>query len=112
PVQRLRQEFPRIKLMVDANSAYTLADFPRLKQLDGFYLMMIEQPLGWDDLYSHVELQKQLETPLCLDECVHTEEQARAAVELGARKIINVTLGRVGGFTLARRLLDLGHEDG
>jgi len=112
PVQRLRQEFPRIKLMVDANSAYTLADFPRLKQLDGFYLMMIEQPLGWDDLYSHVELQKQLETPLCLDECVHTEEQARAAVELGACKIINIKLGRVGGFTMARRIHDLCQQNG
>src|SRR6266581_376278 len=55
--------FPRIKLMVDANSAYTLKDWPLLKQLEGFYLMMIEQPLGWDDLYSHIELQKKLETP-------------------------------------------------
>src|SRR6266581_2401911 len=89
PVRRLRQDFPRIKLMVDANSAYTLNDSPLLEQLEGFYLMMIEQPLGWDDLYSHVELQKKLETPICLDECIHTEEQARAAVELGACKIIN-----------------------
>ncbi|HEX8763952.1 MAG TPA: o-succinylbenzoate synthase, partial [Candidatus Acidoferrum sp.] len=96
-VRRLRQEFPRIKLMVDANSAYTMADFPLLKELDRFYLMMMEQPLGWDDLYSHIELQKRLETPICLDECVHTEEQARAAVELGACKIINIKMGRVGG---------------
>jgi O-succinylbenzoate synthase len=111
-VQRLRQEFPRIKLMVDANSAYTLNDFPLLKQLDGFYLMMIEQPLGWDDLYSHVELQKRLETPICLDECVHTEEQARAAVELGACKIINIKLGRVGGFTMARHIHDICQHHG
>jgi len=68
PVLRLRQDFPRIKLMVDANSAYTMEDLPLLKQLEGFYLMMIEQPLGWDDLYGHVALQKQLETPICLDE--------------------------------------------
>ena len=107
PVRRLRQEFPRIKLMVDANSAYTLDDWPLLKQLEGFYLMMIEQPLGWDDLYSHVELQKRLETPICLDECIHTEEQARAAIELGACKIINIKLGRVGGHTVARRIHDL-----
>jgi o-succinylbenzoate synthase len=107
PVRRVRQEFPRIKLMVDANSAYTLEDFPLLKQLDGFYLMMIEQPLGWDDLYSHIDLQKKLETPICLDECIHTEEQARAAVQLGACKIINIKLGRVGGFTVARRIHDL-----
>ena len=107
PVQRLRQDFPRIKLMVDANSAYTLEDWPLLKQLEGFYLMMIEQPLGWDDLYSHVALQKKLDTPICLDECIHTEEQARAAVELGACKIINIKLGRVGGYTVARRIHDL-----
>jgi len=106
-VRCLREEFPRIKLMVDANSAYTLADFALLKQLDGFYLMMMEQPLGWDDLYSHIELQKQLETPICLDECIHSEEQARAAVELGACRIINIKLGRVGGFTMSRRIHDL-----
>jgi O-succinylbenzoate synthase len=111
-VQRLRQEFPRIKLMVDANSAYTLKDWPLLKQLEGFYLMMIEQPLGWDDLYSHVELQKKLDTPICLDECIHTEEQARAAVELGACKIINIKLGRVGGYTVARRIHDFCQQRG
>jgi len=93
--------------MVDANSAYTMADLPLLKQLEGFYLMMIEQPLGWDDLYSHIELQKRMETPICLDECVHTEEQARAAVELGACKIINIKMGRVGGHTMARGIHDI-----
>jgi len=107
PARRLRQEFPRIKLMVDANSAYTLRDWPLLKQLEGFYLMMIEQPLGWDDLYGHVDLQKRLDTPICLDECIHSEEHARAAVELGACKIINIKLGRVGGYTVARRIHDL-----
>jgi O-succinylbenzoate synthase len=112
PVRRLRQELPRIKLMVDANSAYTLEDWPLLKQLEGFYLMMIEQPLGWDDLYSHAELQKKLDTPICLDECIHTEEQARAAIELGACKIINIKLGRVGGFTVARRIHDLCQRHG
>jgi O-succinylbenzoate synthase len=112
PVQRLRQDFPRIKLMVDANSAYTLEDWPLLKQLEGFYLMMIEQPLGWDDLYSHIELQKKLDTPICLDECIRTEEQARAAVELGACKIINIKLGRVGGYTVARRIHDFCQQRG
>jgi len=112
PVRRLRQDFPRIKLMVDANSAYALNDWPLLKQLEGFYLMMIEQPLGWDDLYSHVELQKKLETPICLDECIHTEEHARAAIELGACKIINIKLGRVGGYTVARRIHDLCQRHG
>jgi O-succinylbenzoate synthase len=111
-VRRLRQDFPRIKLMVDANSAYKLEDWPMLKQLEGFYLMMIEQPLGWDDLYGHVQLQKKLDTPICLDECIHTEEQARAAIELGACKIINIKLGRVGGYTVARRIHDLCQQHG
>jgi O-succinylbenzoate synthase len=111
-VKRLRQDFPKIKLMVDANSAYRLEDWPLLKQLDGFYLMMIEQPLGWEDIYSHAELQKKLVTPICLDECVHTFEQARAAIALGACKIINVKLGRVGGFTSARKIHDLCQQNG
>jgi len=107
PVRWLRKEFPSIKLMVDANSAYTLADESLLKKLDEFYLMMIEQPLGWDDLYAHVELQNKLLTPICLDECIHTREQAHAAIRLGACRIINIKLGRVGGFTSARRIHDL-----
>lgn len=109
-VEALRQRFPRIRLMVDANSAYRLEDWPHLKLLEPFYLMMIEQPLGWDDLYSHAELQRKLETPICLDECIHTEEHARAAIELGACRIINIKLGRVGGFTPARRIHDLCRE--
>ncbi len=112
PVRLLRKEFSRIKLMVDANSAYRLEDLPLLKQLEEFYLMMIEQPLGWDDLYGHVELQRQLETPICLDECIHTEEQARAAIALGACRIINIKLGRVGGFTPARRIHDICQQNG
>jgi O-succinylbenzoate synthase len=111
-VKRLRQDFPRIKLMVDANSAYRLEDWPLLKQLDAFYLMMIEQPLGWEDIYSHAELQKKLTTPICLDESVHTFEQARGAIALGACKIINIKLGRVGGFTGARKIHDLCQENG
>jgi O-succinylbenzoate synthase len=106
-VQRLRQDFPGIKLMVDANSAYRREDFSLLKQLDAFYLMMIEQPLGWDDLFGHVEIQKKLQTPICLDECIHTYEQAEAAIVLGACKIINIKLGRVGGMLQARRIHDL-----
>ncbi len=107
PVRALRERFPRIRLMVDANSAYTLADAPLLKQLDAYHLMMIEQPLGWDDIYGHITVQRQLETPICLDECIHDLEQARAAVELGACRIINIKLGRVGGHTAGRRLHDL-----
>jgi o-succinylbenzoate synthase len=106
-VKRVRQEFPRIKLMVDANSAYRPSDWPLLQQLEAYHLMMIEQPLGWDDLYGHVELQKRLQTPICLDECIHTLEHARAAIALGACKIINIKLGRVGGYTVAKQIHDL-----
>jgi O-succinylbenzoate synthase len=107
PVRALRERFPRVRLMVDANSAYTLSDTAHLKQLDAFYLIMIEQPLGWDDIHSHVELQRQLDTPICLDECIHDVEHARAAIETGACGIINIKLGRVGGHTGARRIHDL-----
>jgi O-succinylbenzoate synthase len=107
PVRALRERFPRIRLMVDANSAYTLADAAHLKQLDAYYLIMIEQPLGWDDIYSHVLLQRQLETPICLDECIHDVEHARTAIEMRACGIINIKLGRVGGHTAARRIHDL-----
>ena len=106
-VEFLRRRLPAIKLMVDANSAYSLRDTALLKELDRFYLMMIEQPLGWDDLYAHVELQRELQTPICLDECIDSEEQARAAVELGACRIINIKLGRVGGYAAARKIHDL-----
>jgi len=112
PVEYLRQRFPNIRLMVDANSAYQLEDWPHLKRLEAYYLMMIEQPLGWDDLYSHAELQRKLDTPICLDECIHTEEHARAAIELGACKIMNIKLGRVGGHTVARRIHDLCQRHG
>jgi len=112
PVEHLRRKFPRIRLMVDANSAYRLQDAPMLRRLEAYYLMMIEQPLGWDDLYSHAALQKQLETPICLDECIHTEDHARAAIELGACRIINLKLGRVGGYTPAKRVHDLCQSKG
>jgi O-succinylbenzoate synthase len=112
PVQRLRQHFPRIKLMVDANSAYTLRDLPILQELDAFYLMMIEQPLGWDDIFSHAEVQRKLQTPICLDECIHSTEHARAAIELRACGIINIKLGRVGGYSGALEIHNLCRERG
>ena len=107
PARALRERFPRIRLMVDANSAYRLEDAPLLKQLDALYLIMIEQPLGWDDIYSHAQLQRQLDTPICLDECIHDVEHARAAIETGACRIINIKLGRVGGHTAAKRIHDI-----
>jgi O-succinylbenzoate synthase len=111
PVRALRERFPGIRLMADANSAYRLEDTPLLKQLDAFYLIMIEQPLGWDDIFAHAQLQRQIETPICLDECIHDVEHARAAIEVQACKIINIKLGRVGGHTSARRIHDLCQKD-
>jgi len=106
-LDRIHSKFPRIALMADANSAYTLADLPRLKLLDRFYLMMVEQPLGWEDLIDHAKLQREIATPICLDESIHGADDARKALEIGAGKIINVKLGRVGGYTSARQVHDV-----
>ena len=111
-VEALRKRWPQIRLMADANSAYSLEDTALLEQLDAFGLMMIEQPLGWDDIYSHVKLQKQIETPICLDECIHEYEHAVAAIETGACRIINMKMGRVGGHTVMKRIHDLCQRSG
>jgi O-succinylbenzoate synthase len=108
----VRERFPGIKLMVDANSAYRLEDTPHLKKLDDFYLMMIEQPLAWDDIYQHAKLQAELQTPVCLDEPIHNARQAEAAIELRACRIINIKLGRVGGYSEARAVHDLCQQAG
>lgn len=109
-VAAVRKEFPHIRLSVDANSAYQLADVDHLKKLDQFALLMIEQPLTWDDIHSHAKLQSQLKTALCLDECINNASHALAAIELGACRIINIKLGRVGGHTSAREVHDLCQE--
>jgi len=111
-VRAVRRAFPDLPLMVDANSAYTLADAEHLAALDEFDLMMIEQPLAYDDIYEHSLLQRRLRTPLCLDESIHTPAQARAALELGSCRIINIKPGRVGGLVQARRIHDLCLERG
>jgi O-succinylbenzoate synthase len=108
----VRQQFPAIKLMVDANSAYRIEDADYLKRLDDFYLMMIEQPLPWDEIYQHARLQAQLQTPVCLDEPICNARHAQAAIELQACKIINIKLGRVGGHTEARKVHDICHKAG
>jgi len=109
-VRRVRERFPAIKLMADANSAYTLADAGHLRQLDDFYLMMIEQPLGHDDIIDHAALQSRLATPLCLDECIRTANHMAQAIRLRACGIVNIKLGRVGGFREARRVHDVAQE--
>ncbi|HEV2494805.1 MAG TPA: o-succinylbenzoate synthase [Terriglobia bacterium] len=103
---KIRSRFPSIALMADANSAYTLDDLALLKSFDRFHLMMIEQPLGWEDIVDHARLQREIATPICLDESIHSADDARKAIELGACRIINVKLGRVGGFTAARGVHD------
>lgn len=89
---------PTAPLMADANNAYSLADTELLRELDEFGLMMIEQPLAWDDLTRHAQLQRRLDTPLCLDESITSLERAQDMVELGSGRIINIKPGRVGGF--------------
>lgn len=105
-LDRVREQFPRLPLMADANSAYSLADLPTLRQFDRFYLMMIEQPLGHDDLADHAKLQRELQTPVCLDESIRTLRHAEQAIEMGACRIVNIKLGRVGGFRNAKRIHD------
>jgi O-succinylbenzoate synthase len=98
-VEAIRGRFPSLPLMVDANSAYALDQADHLRRLDRFSLMMIEQPLGWDDIVDHAALQRRLETPVCLDESIRSGDDARRALELGACRIVNVKVGRVGGFS-------------
>jgi O-succinylbenzoate synthase len=111
-VEKVRARFPEIRLMVDANSAYTLADAPLLRALDEFKLMMVEQPLAYDDREDHAKLQRQIKTPVCLDESVRSAEDARKAIELGACRIVNVKLGRVGGHAEAARVETVCREAG
>jgi o-succinylbenzoate synthase len=111
-VRQVRERFPSIKLMADANSAYTLRDADHLKRLDDFYLMMIEQPLAHDDIIDHAVLQAKLQTPICLDECIRSARHAEQAIRLRACGIINIKLGRVGGFREAKRVHDAAESAG
>jgi O-succinylbenzoate synthase len=106
-VAAVRKEFPHIRLSVDANSAYELKQAAHLKRLDEFDLLMMEQPLQWDDIYSHAKLQSELRTAICLDECINNSVHALAAIEIGACRIMNIKLGRVGGHTSARQVHDI-----
>jgi O-succinylbenzoate synthase len=106
-VEAVRKRFGSIPLMVDANAAYTLADAPHLAALDQYDLMMIEQPLDYDDVADHAVLQRQLKTPICLDESIKSVHTAEQAIATGACRIINIKPGRVGGFAESIRLHDL-----
>jgi O-succinylbenzoate synthase len=111
-IRQIRERFPETPLMADANSAYRLGDAGLLKQLDAFGLTMIEQPLAHDDIIDHAELQAQLETAICLDECIRTAHHAEQAIRLKAGRIVNIKLGRVGGFGEAKRLHDVCESAG
>jgi O-succinylbenzoate synthase len=106
-VRRVRERHPAIALQVDANSAYTLADIALLKELDRFDLLLIEQPLAHDDIIDHARLQAELETPICLDESIHSADDARKAIDLWACRVINIKVSRLGGLLEAKRVHDL-----
>jgi o-succinylbenzoate synthase len=114
-VELLRTRFadgPRMPLMVDANGAYRIADADHLRALDAFDLMMIEQPLDYDDIRDHARLQAHIRTPVCLDESLHTVRNAADAIELGACRVINIKPGRLGGHAQSVELHDLAARHG
>ena len=105
-VEALRKQFPHLLLQVDANSAYTLDDINLFKKMDEYNLSLIEQPLGYEDIFDHSKLQRELKTPICLDESIHSLDDTRAAIELDSCRIINIKPGRVGGFTESKLIHD------
>jgi len=105
-VKALRKEFPDILLQVDANSAYELKHIDLFKSMDNYNLLLIEQPLGFEDIYDHSKLQRELKTPICLDESIHSLDDTRAAIELDSCRVINIKPGRVGGFTESKLIHD------
>jgi len=106
-LERVRSRWPDIVLSCDANSAYKLDELEHLRKFDQFNLLMLEQPLWDDDIYNHSRLQQNLRTAICLDEAIHHARDAAQAIETGACRIINVKVGRVGGFTEAKKIHDL-----
>lgn len=111
-IRQVRNRYPDLPLMADANSAYTLSDLPIFKALDTCSLMMVEQPLAHDDIIDHAKLQGELQTPICLDESIHSVADARKAYELGSCRIINVKVSRLGGVLEAKRVHDYCHAQG
>jgi O-succinylbenzoate synthase len=105
-VKAIRKEFPDILLQVDANSAYQLEHIKLFKEMDDYNLLLIEQPLGYEDIYDHSKLQKELKTPICLDESIHSLDDTRAAIELDSCRVINIKPGRVGGFAESKLIHD------
>ncbi|MDJ0752926.1 MAG: o-succinylbenzoate synthase [Ardenticatenaceae bacterium] len=112
PIERIRTKFPEVRLMGDANSAFTLDDVALLKEVDPYGLLMLEQPLSYDDIADHARLQAQIDTPVCLDESIHGPADAQAMIDLKAGRIINLKVGRVGGFTNALKIHDMAQAAG
>jgi len=111
-VAQVRRAHPNILLSVDANSAYTFDDREHLKKLDDFDLLMVEQPLQNDDLLDHAKLQQLMKTAICLDESIVGQRQAATALELKSCRIINIKIGRVGGYSEALGIHDSCHSSG
>jgi O-succinylbenzoate synthase len=111
-VKETRKHFPEILLQVDANGAYSLKDKGALLMLDAFNLLLLEQPFPPYDLWDHSRLQKEMKTPICLDESIITEDTARQALEMGSCRVINIKVGRVGGFVEARKVHDVCRREG
>jgi O-succinylbenzoate synthase len=107
-----RSAFPETPIMLDANSAYRLEDAAIFQEMDELNLLMIEQPLGYEDIYDHSQLRPLIQTPLCLDESIHSADDARFALAIGACDIINIKPARVGGWTEARKVHDLCRSSG
>jgi o-succinylbenzoate synthase len=106
-VRKVRDRFPGALFMADANSAYSLSDASRLQELDDLELIMIEQPLGHEDIQDHAALQARLRTPICLDESIRSVQDTRLALEMDAARVVNIKPGRVGGFSSSRAIHDL-----
>ena len=111
-LSEIRRFYPDLPIIADANSAYTLKDIDRIKALDDFNLLMIEQPLDYDDILEHAFLQKEIKTPICLDESIVSYDDARKAIEFGSCQVINIKVGRVGGLYEAKRIHDYCFEKG
>ncbi len=110
-LKAVRETYPDLPIMADANSAYTLNDVDLFIKMDGLNLMMYEQPLGYDDIVDHSKLQMVIKTPICLDESIHSVEDARKAIELGSCRVINIKIGRVGGLSESKKIHDLCMEN-
>lgn len=111
-IAAVRDRYPDVPLMADANSAYRLSDVALLRELDRFHLMMIEQPLAHDDILDHARLQKEIATPICLDESIRSARDAEHAINIDACRIVNIKMGRVGGHAEARRIERVCRENG